>query len=648
MKRAARLFRALFLPRGKFAIFFLIFLIVWPTFIPLIAAGQESSNYAPPVRSSSTEYAPNVPRDENSAMQVRLINVLAAIGCQISGINPAYPNRPCVGIDKVTEKISFVPEANSQVVGGGAIGFVNTMMAAMYAAPAASTGDYLAYLGDNFGFVKKAEAQGVGFKSLSPILPLWTAARNVAYFFYILAFVVIGILIMIRVRIDPRTVMTIQNQVPKIVIGIILITFSYAMAGFLIDFMYTSIYVVTNVVTSIPIPSNVETRERLFAEGDPRRTSTETLTYADIGLGPSIINSTNPISAAGNLYETKGWGPDAIYGLGVISWKPAEEIGDGLGRVFNNPLGEIVGDTLFAVISLIMIKSIPGQATTGFAKYLPFAASAFVALSFLPIPGAQVIGPLGASIFAVAPLAIRSGQQNWRSFGGAARGLGWGAAAATAGLLTYEALDALSGRTDNIAETLFSIIAFIIIAVAILSSLIRIWFTLMKSYLLILIITIMSPFYILFGLLPGSNLTFSSWVRALMANLAAFPITIVLLLVGRVVIDGLGATQAEGLFVPPLLGNASISGTIQSIVGLTFILLVPNAIDIGKSLFQTKSSPYGATASAAGAAGFGYAVGLVRNPLSIMSQAEEYRISSETGGYEKVGPFKATMRRILG
>jgi len=44
--------------------------------------------------------------------------------------------------------------------------------------------------------------------------------------------------------------MTIQNQVPKIILALILITFSYAIAGFLIDIMYLSIYLVVHIFDS--------------------------------------------------------------------------------------------------------------------------------------------------------------------------------------------------------------------------------------------------------------------------------------------------------------------------------------------------------------------------------------------------------------
>ena len=89
---------------------------------------------------------------------------------------------------------------------------------------------------------------GTGFDGLKPLLPLWTVFRNIVYILFVLVFVIIGVAIMLRLKIDPRTVMTIQNQIPKLIIGILLVTFSFSIAGFLIDIMYTSIYLIGGAV----------------------------------------------------------------------------------------------------------------------------------------------------------------------------------------------------------------------------------------------------------------------------------------------------------------------------------------------------------------------------------------------------------------
>jgi hypothetical protein len=87
--------------------------------------------------------------------------------------------------------------------------------------------------------VKEAYAQsgGFGFNSLMPILGLWQLSRNVALAGFVFIFVAIGFMIMLRKQIDPRTVVTIQQALPKVIISLILVVFSYAICGAYIDIM---------------------------------------------------------------------------------------------------------------------------------------------------------------------------------------------------------------------------------------------------------------------------------------------------------------------------------------------------------------------------------------------------------------------------
>lgn len=126
------------------------------------------------------------------------------------------------------------------------------MISFLYENPPASTGEYFADIGKNFGFTKTAYAQGFGFNQLSNILPLWKAMRNVSYIFFVVAFLYVGIAIMFRIKIDPKTVVSIQNAIPKMVIALILITFSYAIVGLMVDFMYLIIYLAIAAFNGVP------------------------------------------------------------------------------------------------------------------------------------------------------------------------------------------------------------------------------------------------------------------------------------------------------------------------------------------------------------------------------------------------------------
>lgn len=122
-------------------------------------------------------------------------------------------------------------------------------MNAMFQYPAADLAYWVQNTGASLGFIAKpAYAQGIGFNGLLPLLPVWTAFRNIAYTILAFTMVIIGFMVMLRKKIDPKTVVTVQNSLPRIVIALILITFSYAIVGLMIDLMYLLIAFIAIVV----------------------------------------------------------------------------------------------------------------------------------------------------------------------------------------------------------------------------------------------------------------------------------------------------------------------------------------------------------------------------------------------------------------
>lgn len=127
----------------------------------------------------------------------------------------------------------------------GAIPKAGDIMVAMMETPPASGLAYMGSIYDNLNIVKPALAQeGIGYQVLQPILPLWRAMRNLAYMAFIIVFIVIGLSIMFRVRLSPQTTISIQSALPGIIVALLFVTFSYAIAGLLIDLSYVLFYVI--------------------------------------------------------------------------------------------------------------------------------------------------------------------------------------------------------------------------------------------------------------------------------------------------------------------------------------------------------------------------------------------------------------------
>lgn len=137
----------------------------------------------------------------------------------------------------------------------GAISSLTSAIGYMYAHPAADTGTYVAYVlqGAGIEIVQPAYAQGLGFASLTPVLSAWRTFRNVAYFFFVVIFLIIGFMIMGRQKIGSQTAVTAQQAIPHIIVSLLFVTFSYAIAGLLIDVMYLVMFFMIGIFGKGPV-----------------------------------------------------------------------------------------------------------------------------------------------------------------------------------------------------------------------------------------------------------------------------------------------------------------------------------------------------------------------------------------------------------
>ena len=463
---------------------------------------------------------PDVPSNLHNYTQTVMLEVASGLSCLIAGVDPVNPNGKCLGFDTKTGKIGYAEN------GGGAVGAMGNMIAMLYTPPA-HTRDYVINLAQNFGISKTAQARwiidgcppdcstrsdtnftGSGFQSLSPLIKIWEAFRNIVYLLFVLVFIVIGVAVMLRVKIDPRTVMTIQNQIPKIIIGLILVTFSYAIAGFLVDLMWVAIYLSYGVFQSIMVSSP----------------------GLDVSsINPVSIQGASPIGAIGGLG-----------GISSISYHAAGSVGGLIASLFDNTWGTVIAAVLGGIIG----------AGAGLA---------------IPLIGPVIGGFVGASMGGV--------------------------------------------MGNNILGLFGGIIAFLIIAVALLWALFRVWFALLSAYIMILIDVVFAPFWILAGLFPGSKLSFNTWLRDIAANLAAFPTVYVMFLLGKTFIDTF-AQNTLGRFAPPFIGNPGDMKTFGALIGLGIILTTPTAVKMMKTAFNAPQLDLSTVGAAVGVgAGYPIAVG---------------------------------------
>ncbi len=367
-----------------------------------------------------------------------------------------------------------------------ALGGIGNYMAMMYANPPADTIAFVRDMGQSLGFIpKSAYAQGVGFSGLAPLLGLWKAFRNIAYLLLAIVMIVIGFMVMFRKKIDPKTVVTVQNALPRIVITLLLVTFSYAIVGLLIDLMYLIILLAIAVIG---------------------------------GSGLKGID----IPGLQQLYTT-GTGAGATFDL--------------MGRVFS-PLGGIVSG-----------------------------------------PGVAIGGTIGA-------------------LGGAAAGLFTTAGALSGiGALIGGLVGSYVGASVGQPAGALSPLLYLLFALVLLFGFIRILFMLIMAYVQVILAVILGPVQILMEAIPGSN-GFMSWLTNLLANLAAFPITVIMLVIGDVISQNISGA----MWVPPLIPGGT-EGIIRAIIGIGIILSIPSIFNSLKKSLKVQPAPISLGVGGAGATG---------------------------------------------
>lgn len=237
----------------------------------------------------------------------------------------------------------------------GLLGETQGLMVALYQNPAASSQTYLADVLNSAGVAinQPAYAQGLGFSALNPILETWKIFRNIAFFFFVIVFIAIGFMIMFRQKISGQVVVTVEQAIPSIIVALLTVTFSYAIAGFLIDLMYVFMYLLVGIFG---------------------RTSTAFIDGNFIQLGfRLIIANTVSVAEAVSMYVNDSLGGGIFGNLGgIVSGLTAAVIFAiaiiiAVFKLFFNLLRRYVGIIISVALSplVLMMGAIPGQNTFG-------------------------------------------------------------------------------------------------------------------------------------------------------------------------------------------------------------------------------------------------------------------------------------------
>jgi len=552
-----------------------------------------------------------------------MLDVTSAVICQLVGIDPVKANHQCYGSPSTAN--------NTQV--SGIVGLSTSYIGALYTPPAA-TSEYIGYLADNFGIAGHALAgfngnPGIppplapavyvpntvtGFDALQPVLQLWNFTKNLAYLMLTLVFLFIGLGVMLRIKLDPRTVISLQNQIPKVIIGIILITFSYAIVGLLVDVMWATTYFGINLLASQSNDPQTVQRATENLYSNPLTYVSSIFVKPDNGLAElysAIDQERKNLDTAAKALATDASTSAAVNDVTTSVSKVTSDITSSAlaSKVYsdaqaaqsnvvaakNDIANSSNPNTQTALADISTVSNDLGSIAQTTKSEVTSGGSDVVSWTAGKIVGATTI-PTNISSNGIVNLTLD-----------VASYLGDIASESINGLFPPSGNDCVSlssGISANdcvhdVVNFFTKILAVLIVGIALFIILIRIWFMLIKAYAYVIIDTIVAPLWIIAGFIPGSSFGFNTWIRHIIAYLAVFPATLMLILMAKLLleIDTIAQAGNQG-FLPPLVGNLSLANNVNSnvnfgsLLALGLLFLIPELVTMLKDALKVKSKPY--------------------------------------------------------
>lgn len=243
------------------------------------------------------------------------------------------------GTQTATSLTALANGKTSNLAFGGLLGITNNAIASMYTPPASGV-QYVAQTFNNF--LGKPAYAATGYEGLKGIQNIWKSFRNAVYILFSIVFIGIGIAIMLRVKISQNAVVTIQSAIPQLITSLILVTFSFAIAGLLID----ASYLFSGIVLAILFNSQgvaLNSSSSILSGSIPILSDLSFSGLVNSGFGNtlSLLYKALPMSIIGGLSITIGGVIGLIFPIGVVG-----KIGTGL-------IGAAIGFALILVFILI-------------------------------------------------------------------------------------------------------------------------------------------------------------------------------------------------------------------------------------------------------------------------------------------------------
>ena len=121
---------------------------------------------------------------------------------------------------------------------GSAAPFPINFIAKAYEKQPVSAIEYVKDVAIRLDIVEPTFAQGFGYNSLTGIVDYWRVFRNGAYAISAIFVIIAAFMVMFQIKVSPQAVVTVQMIIPRLITALLLVTFSYAIAGFILDMVW--------------------------------------------------------------------------------------------------------------------------------------------------------------------------------------------------------------------------------------------------------------------------------------------------------------------------------------------------------------------------------------------------------------------------
>lgn len=391
----------------------------------------------------------------------------------------------------------------------------------------------------NAGFVPKTYAQGIGFAALTSFQPIWKVFRNIAYLVIVVVIMVVGFMVMFKVGGGGKNAVTLESALPKLVIALLAISMSYALAGLLIDVMYISIALVINMLG--PISGMDATSQGKMIGG--------IVTGSPVDLFFTLMGNIG--SSDGNYYNLAASLYSILPGYMQVI----------LAAVSNNLVTVFIGQWGVSGITGPFQQGTVSNAT-GFKSPRQWATTIGrnIVLGLKRIGVFQnVLDKLGNA--GGGPIPISTGAN-----------------------IVYIIIGILVQVLMGSFIPKLAIMSLLILGMIVIFF--RLFFALIMNYVDIILSIIVAPLTLMLEAIPGQN-AFLNWLKGLAINLGVYPITLTVIMIARTIMNV--AETSTPMWAPPFVTQITDQTSIQTIISAVLIFSLPNIIKTYKQKLKPSS-----------------------------------------------------------